>query len=119
MNNKKEIYFIYNAKGGRWNAFIDTIHKYTSPTTYSCNLCKITHGITINQSWKNYLKNSSHNFYFLHLEDLSKYELEHFKNSLPICLEKIGQDFNIFIDNSTMNSFENLEDLIVHLDKKL
>ena len=119
MNNKKEIYFIYNAKGGRWNAFIDTIHKYTSPTTYSCKLCKITHGITINQSWKNYLKNSSHNFYFLHLEDLSKYELEHFKNSLPICLEKIGQNFNIFIDNSTMNSFENLEDLIAHLDKKL
>ena len=119
MNNKKEIYFIYNAKGGKWNAFMDTIHKYASPTTYSCNLCKITHGITINQSWKNYLKNSSHIFYFLHKEDLPKYELDHLQDLLPICLEKIDQNFKICIDNSTLNSIKNLEDLMVYLDKNL
>jgi len=34
MIKKKEIYFVYNARGGKWNYIVDTIHKYASPSTY-------------------------------------------------------------------------------------
>lgn len=45
MNNKRNIIFIYNAKGGQWNYLIDTLHKYLSPKTYECNLCQITYDL--------------------------------------------------------------------------
>ena len=38
-----ELIFIYNAKSGIGNAFIDWAHKIISPKTYDCNLCSITY----------------------------------------------------------------------------
>ena len=48
MNSNRNIIFVYNAKGGKWNYILDTVHKYASPSTYECNLCKITHDLKIN-----------------------------------------------------------------------
>ena len=45
LNQKRKFIFIYNAKGGRWNSTLDLVHKYVSPSTYKCSLCKITFNI--------------------------------------------------------------------------
>ena len=39
----EEIVFIYNAKSGLFNAFLDWSHKIISPKTYECKLCAITY----------------------------------------------------------------------------
>ena len=68
MSNKKNIIFIYNAKGGQWNYLIDTLHKYLSPKTYECNLCQITYDLKMRKAWKDDIEESPHDFKFLHLE---------------------------------------------------
>ena len=45
LNKKRKFIFIYNAKGGKWNSTLDLVHKYVSPRTYKCSLCKITFNI--------------------------------------------------------------------------
>ena len=53
LNQKRKFIFIYNAKGGRWNSTLDLVHKYVSPSTYKCSLCKITFNIGMKEKWKN------------------------------------------------------------------
>ena len=85
MNNKN-IIFVYNAKGGKWNYILDTVHKYASPSTYDCNLCKITHDLKMRETWKKFIESSPHNFKFLHSEELEEFNLLNYKDELPICL---------------------------------
>ena len=56
MTKQKEIYFIYNAKGGKWNYIVDTVHKYVSPNTYECNLCQITYDLKMKRAWKDFIE---------------------------------------------------------------
>ena len=42
--NESELIFIYNAKSGLVNEFLDFAHKIVSPGTYNCNLCAISYG---------------------------------------------------------------------------
>ena len=88
MTKQKEIYFIYNAKGGKWNYIVDTVHKYVSPSTYECSLCQITYDLKMKKAWKDFVEKTPHKFYFLHSEELSDHGLEKYENQLPICLEK-------------------------------
>tara|TARA_B100001057_G_scaffold486401_1_gene567530 strand:- start:738 stop:1097 length:360 start_codon:yes stop_codon:yes gene_type:complete len=119
MTKQKEIYFVYNAKGGKWNYIVDTLHKYVSPNTYECNLCQITYDLKMKRAWKDFIEKKTHKFYFLHLEELIEHGLEKYKNQLPICLEKNLEEFKIIIDKDTMNTFKNEFDLINTLNKIL
>ena len=56
--NSKNIIFVYNAKGGKWNYILDTVHKYASPSTYDCNLCKITYNLKMRGAWKKFIEGS-------------------------------------------------------------
>ena len=119
MTKQKEIYFIYNAKGGKWNYIVDTVHKYVSPSTYECNLCQITYDLKMKKAWKDFVEKTPHKFHFLHLEELSDHGLEKYKNQLPICLEKNSIEIKIIIDKETMDKFKKEFDLINNLNKLL
>ncbi len=118
MNNKN-IIFVYNAKGGKWNYILDTVHKYASPSTYDCNLCKITHDLKMRESWKKFIESSPHNFMFLHSEELEEFNLLNYKDALPICLEEKEGKYKLLIDKKQMNEFKNEFELINILEKIL
>ena len=62
-----ELIFIYNAKSGVLNAFLDWSHKMFSPNTYECNLCGITYNSFGKVSkWKTFLdsKKLKKTFYY-------------------------------------------------------
>ena len=119
MSNQRNIFFVYNAKGGRWNYLIDTIHKYASPSTYDCNLCQITHDLSMRKAWKDFIEKTPHIFHFLHSEELEDLGLNEYLGQLPICLEKIGQKYSVIIDQKTINSFQNEFELIDKLNQIL
>ena len=119
MSKNKNIFFIYNAKGGKWNYIIDTIHKYASPKTYECNLCQITYDLKMRKSWREYIEKSPHQFNFLHSEDMSQFGLMDYKEQLPICLEKIDEKYKILITKEEMNEFKSEFDLIKYLNEAL
>ena len=108
----REFIFIYNARGGRFHELLDLIHKYASPSTYKCSLCMITYNIKMKESWKNFISNSKHEFKFLHIEDLLHFNLEAYKDELPICLEKINDNYQVVIDSKAMNNLKDQEELI-------
>ena len=117
--NSKNIIFVYNAKGGKWNYILDTVHKYASPSTYDCNLCKITHDLKMRESWKKFIKSSPHNFKFLHSEELEELNLLKYRDDLPICLEENEGKYKLLIDKKQMNEFKNEFELINILEKIL
>ena len=119
MNSKRNIIFVYNAKGGKWNYILDTVHKYASPSTYECNLCKITHDLKMKEAWKKFIESSPHNFKFLHLEELEEYNLLDYKNDLPICVEKNSGEYKILINKDQMNKYKDEFELINILEKIL
>jgi|TARA_B100000787_G_scaffold163728_1_gene145675 hypothetical protein len=117
--NKREFILIYNAKGGKLNSTLDLIHKYMSPSTYKCNLCKVTFGITMKKKWKNFINSTQHSFTFLHKEDLKNNNLEKFKNNLPVCIEKRNENYFVMIDSNEMKKLMNEDDLINIFKDKL
>ena len=119
MNSKRNIIFVYNAKGGKWNYILDTVHKYASPSTYECNLCKITHDLKMKEAWRKFIESSPHHFKFLHLEELEEYNLLKYKNDLPICVEENSGEYKILINKEQMNKYEDEFELINILEKIL
>jgi hypothetical protein len=51
-----KILFVYNAKPGLVQGFMDSVHKVVSPETYPCSLCALTYGaVAMKREWKTYL----------------------------------------------------------------
>ena len=119
MNSNRNIIFVYNAKGGKWNYILDTVHKYASPSTYECNLCKITHDLKMKEAWRKFIESSPHNFKFLHSEELEEYNLLNYKNDLPICVEENNGEYKILINKDQMNKYKDEFELINILEKIL
>ena len=68
--------------------------------------------------WKNFIKSSNHKFTFLHIEDLESYNLEKFKNQLPICIEKIKDTYSITLSSEEMDKIKDQDELISFFKKK-
>ena len=119
MNSNRNIIFVYNAKGGKWNYILDTVHKYASPSTYECNLCKITHDLKMKEAWRKFIESSPHNFKFLHSEELEEYNLTNYKNDLPICVEENSGEYKMLINKDQMNKYKDEFDLINVLEEIL
>ena len=71
------------------------------------------------KAWKDFIEESTHDYKFLHLEELSDFGLEGFINDLPICLEELNGKHKVLIDKNEMNSFQNEYELIQSLQKRL
>ena len=64
---KEKLIFVYNADEGVFNALMDTAHKLFAPSTYQCNLCALTHGMTSMKSeWKSYMSSLNYETRFYH-----------------------------------------------------
>jgi hypothetical protein len=62
--------FVYNAEAGVLNGIMDSAHKLFSPSTYACDLCAITHGLTrIKPEWRAWLQQSGRDVQFYHRSD--------------------------------------------------
>ena len=83
-----ELIFCYNARKGFINGIIDFLHKSLSPTTYSCNLCSITHTFKKNERWKNFINSYKVKISFIYIDDLKRNNLSKFVNENPCCFIK-------------------------------
>ena len=79
-----ELIFIYNAKSGIGNAFIDWAHKIISPKTYDCNLCSITYNNLGKEiKWKEFLNNINAHSRFYYIDHVKKLGFVDEKIELP------------------------------------
>lgn len=106
-----EIIFVYNARSDKINKLIDFAHKIISPSTYSCDLCTLTHtNFGQQKDWKAFLENSS---YLLHVYYKDQFEKK-FKKTFeyPIILNLAGDEISIILDKNEIAKIDNLPDLL-------
>lgn len=70
---KVKLIFVYNAEAGLVSGFMDSIHKIVSPSTYACDLCAITFGLTsMNRAWRTWLQQIEIPTEFFHRAEFQK-----------------------------------------------
>lgn len=111
----EKLLFIYNAGSGTVNSSLDVLHKVFSPSTYTCNLCRITHGILKeNETWKAFRKSGKDPMEFLHIDEFQKQYKSKFghKFTFPIVLAATANGLEVFISSEEINAIERSEELI-------
>ncbi len=104
------IEIIYNANSGKWQGLLDSGHKLLSPSTYSCDVCKLTYGLTsMKSSWKSFLDEIDKDVLFYHKDewpDSAKYEL-------PVIIKKKnGKTVEWVLEKKDFETIKNLDGLI-------
>ncbi len=110
---------MYNAKSGVWSKYLDNLHKIVSPTTYSCDLCSLTHGVFFEKKlWRDFRENSTVEFIFMYKNDFLK---EHSSVGLdfPVILQKEEKGFSIVLEANELASLGSEKELIELLNLKV
>lgn len=109
MSTNKKLIFVYNANSGKWNGYMDIMHKILSPQTYECNLCAITYDtFSINKDWDTFKSRIPVEMSFLHKDEWEEqYRRE---DNLPAIFLQENEEISVWIDPPTMNQL-NLDQL--------
>ncbi len=105
-----ELVFVYNADSGPLSGLLDAAHKIVSPKSYSCNLCRITHGaFTERSEWKRFRKTSGLELVFLHRDEFERQYVRTF--SYPVVLRK-SRELEVFISTEELNRVRSAKELV-------
>ncbi len=102
--------FVYNAKSDKVSALIDYAHKVISPSTYNCNLCKLTHSnLGERKEWVNFTKNLDVEIQFYHIDEFeSKFNRSY---EYPIILKNSNNEFEVLINHKAIEEIKDVSDL--------
>ncbi len=112
---KKALIFVYNAKSDILNKYLDAVHKIVSPTTYSCDLCNLTHGsFSEKQIWKDFREKTSSELVFMYKDEfLGAYSDLNIENlTFPLVFKKENSVIEILFDSKVVTSLSSVKDLI-------
>lgn len=120
-DSKEKLIFVYNADEGVFNTLMDTAHKLFAPSTYECNLCALTHGITSMKSeWKSYMSSLNYETRFYHRAGF-KTEWPMLDVELPVVM--IQKDDNnqpeMLMDAALLDEQKSLAQLMAVMGRKL
>ncbi|NBC46513.1 MAG: hypothetical protein GVY22_00675 [Gammaproteobacteria bacterium] len=115
MTKPSELLFVYNADGGLFDQLTDAAHKAFSPSSYQCNLCKITYGLlTEKRAWRRFIEGLPIPCRFLHRDALQR-RFPALEIPLPAVLRVEGGDApEVCIDADSLNRCDDL-DALMHL----
>ena len=116
-----KLIFVYNAHSGRFNAYLDSLHKILSPTTYSCKLCKLTHGTLRERTlWKDFREKSKFQMEFLHKDEfLEIYSYSESKDlDFPVLIKEENSQFEVLIAKEDFDQFKTEKELVAAINLK-
>lgn len=112
------IVFVYNAEAGLVNGIMDSIHKIVSPSTYSCDLCAITHGLARQRpEWRAWLKKSGQDAKFYHRSDFRQ-AWPDVHVTLPAVLVQEADQLRLIASASDLAQINNVSELVALLDAR-
>jgi len=118
LSSQPSILFVYNADSGLFNLVADIGHKIFSPSTYSCDLCQLTHGVfKEREAWKSFIETLDLPIEFLHRDEFIKSGL--FSDTLPAILYREGNELSTIFDREKLASFSDVDDLVTALRNEL
>ena len=109
--DKDILVFVYNADSGLFNTVTDIAHKIFSPSTYSCQLCSLTHGyLAEREEWRNFISSLGQPCEFLHRDELPETDIPE-GVSFPAVLLKRHGNLQICLNAPELNQCETLDEL--------
>ncbi|NND77411.1 MAG: GTPase [Flavobacteriales bacterium] len=97
------------------NGALDSAHKILSPSTYSCDLCALTHGtFGAKKEWKKFTDRNGSDAVFYHKNDLPEAYRHH---ELPTILG--GSPATVLVSAEEFKSITSLSQLIEIIEKHL
>ena len=118
MSSQSSILFVYNADSGLFNLVADIGHKIFSPSTFSCDLCQLTHGVfKEREAWKSFIETLNLPVEFLHRDEFIKAGL--FSDTLPAIFYRQGNELSMIFDRDKLASLSDVDDLIAALRDEL
>ena len=110
-DTRPQLVFVYNADSGMFNTLTDIAHKIFSPSTYACNLCKITYGnFQIKEDWKQFINKLDAELEFVHRDEfVSAYGMKDYR--LPAIFLKQDRELSEWIDADTINTCDTIDAL--------
>ena len=116
--DESELIFIYNAKSGIVNEFLDFAHKIVSPSTYNCNLCAISYGnFTMKKKWSDYISSLPVRSTFTYKDKVSEYGYDNIK--LPSIIFQDNSKSKVIISSEEINKLKKIDQLINILSDRL
>ena len=113
-----KLVFVYNADSGFMNGMFDFFHKMMKPSTYSCDLCTITHNHTgMRKAWRSYLKSLNIEKDYLHKDEFRKLYPEHSQTELP-AIFLLKEDLKMIISSEELKDAD-LSQLTSMLKEKI
>lgn len=118
--NPERLIFVYNADNEFFNAVTDWSHKFFSPHTYECSLCRFTFGLTgMLRPWKNYIEKLPFPVTFLHRVEFRKQFPAHATLPLPVILAEQSARIEILLSADDIHATGGLAGLIDLLEARL
>ena len=116
--DESELIFIYNAKSGIVNDFLDFAHKIVSPSTYNCNLCAISYGnFTMKKKWSDYIRSLPVSSTFTYKDKVSEYGYNNIE--LTLIIFRNGSRSKVIISSEEINKLKKIDQLINILSDRL
>ena len=104
-----ELIIIYNANSDLLSKISDFAHKTLSPNTYSCSLCRLTHGpLTMRNEWSKFLEGLPFKIRFEYRDTQEGKE----ERKFPLILMKDGINKKIIASPENLNQIKTLQELI-------
>ena len=114
---KGRLVFIYNARGGALQAMLDLLHKTLSPSTYGCDLCRLTYTYRMRQPWREYLESLPWEIEFRYADQLDD-DQRKLAGTLPACLLESGAGRQLLLDADMISQCQDVAGLIEMLEKE-
>lgn len=115
-----QIILVYNTDNGLFNAVTDWSHKFFSPETYQCSLCRFTFGLTgMLMPWKTYLELLPISKLFFHRPDFRLQYPAQRALPLPVILAVKSGRIQVLLSAEDINSIEGLSGLIGLMQARL
>ena len=110
--------FVYNAEAGLLNGIMDSAHKLFSPSTYACDLCAITHGLTrMKPEWRVWLETSGRAAQFLHRSEFRQ-AWPDVAVSLPAILVQDGDRLELLVSSVDLAQISDVRQLVALLEAR-
>lgn len=111
-----ELVFVYKARSDLFSRVTDFAHKVISPKTYSCSLCRLTHGhLGMHREWAAFVQSFPMKVSFRYQDQVESHPQE----DLPQVWLRQGSDRHLLIGADELNAVPSLEALMELIKKRL
>lgn len=109
----RALIFVYNADSGFFNTLADIAHKITSPQTYECKLCLLTHdAFAMKKAWRTFVANNRGvELRFYHRDEFRE-AYPNQSEALPAVFVETDVGIRTLIDRERLEKLEDVGELI-------